>query len=321
MMKSFKDSLREINGKTKNTLIFGGAAISGSAGGHSYGALNEEAARALISYFWEKGGRIFDTAPIYGFGDSEKRLGKTLSFLAKRNEYLLISKGGISWHRNMRVNVSNDPSLLARMIDESLKRLMTHYIDLYMIHWPDPRVDIRKALGPLMRAKEEGLIRYIGLSNTSVLDLKKASEVCSIAAIQNEHNHFLPLEPAIAKYCETENICLIGHSPLAKGILTGRATIERKYDRSDYRSWAPWWKKDPFLEKKMKAVKLLEEKLGKSELLNFALSVYREANAPKFFSIGATTISQWSEIFLEKELDPHLYAEGKEIIESLRPLS
>src|SRR5690606_12662881 len=100
------------------------------------------------------------TAPIYGFGLSEERFG---AYLPK--EAFIISKSGVDWHANKRVNMTNDPFVTERMLNESLKRLKRDSIDLYMIHWPDSRVDIRLPLEVLARAQKAGKIKYIGLCN------------------------------------------------------------------------------------------------------------------------------------------------------------
>ncbi len=134
-------------------LGFGGASLSGEGGGYGMGLVSEKEAETLIKLAVDSGINIFDTAPIYGFGLSEERLGKYLP----KNQFI-ISKGGVDWHENKRVNMSNDPKIISKMLHASLKRLNRDCIDLYMIHWPDPRVDITEPIKVLLKAKEDGKI-------------------------------------------------------------------------------------------------------------------------------------------------------------------
>jgi len=223
-------------------VIFGGASLSGDGGGYGFGAISESDSEKLVSAALEMGVTWFDTAPIYGFGLSEERLGRYLTTKAK-----IITKGGVSWHSNKRVNMSNDPVIIRSMIEESLKRLNRH-IDVYMIHWPDPKVDIRKSLESIIYYQKLGYISKLGLANTTPNDLEKAQELVKIEYIQIEGS-FLNTTPLtqIKPYLQAHMLTQ-SWGTLAKGILTGRVTLERKFDRCDARSWAPWWKKQNLSE-------------------------------------------------------------------------
>ena len=172
-------------GKSVSAIGFGGAAISGEGGGYGFGDMSETEAKNLLSEAWDMGINLYDTAPIYGFGLSEERLGKYLP-----KEAIIVSKGGVDWHSSRRVNMTNDPKVIERMFLESLKRLKREFIDVYMIHWPDAKVDIRKTMEVLSKAKHEGKIKHIGLCNTFVGDLEKAFEVDRVEVVQSEFNLF-----------------------------------------------------------------------------------------------------------------------------------
>lgn len=222
-------------------ISFGAASISGEGGGYGFGQISESEAIRLLHEAKENGIRIFDTAPIYGFGTSEERIGKAFSH--QREDVFLVSKSGIDWHDNKRVNLTNDPVVTKRMLEESLKRLQTDSIDLYMIHWPDPNVDIRKPIEVLKTAQSEGKIKHIGLSNTNPKDFQKAQEIADIKVLQGEFNLFqrqaeTELFPIIRKH----NLGFMSWGTLEKGILTGRVNRDRNFDKDDARSWAPWWK-------------------------------------------------------------------------------
>lgn len=226
--------------KGKLPLGFGGASISGEGAGYGFGDITENEAISLLHEAKDLGIRIFDTAPIYGFGTSEIRMGK--AFKKIREEVFLVSKSGVTWAPNKRVDMSNDPKVTLKMLEQSLRDLDTEYIDLFMIHWPDQKVDIRKPIEVLEKAKLEGKIKHIGLCNTSVVEIEKASEVAKIEAVQNQLNIFERDATEIFPYLKEKKISFMSWGTLDKGILTGRVDKERKFDKSDCRSWAPWWK-------------------------------------------------------------------------------
>lgn len=241
----------------KLPIAFGGAAISGEGGGYGFGDISENDSIDLLKLAFELGIRLFDTAPIYGFGLSEVRIGK--AFKANRDEVFIVSKSGVHWHENKRVDMTNDPKITQKMLEQSLRDLNSDYIDLYMIHWPDQKFDIRLTMEVLAKAKREGKIKHIGLCNTFPDDLKRAMEVEKIEALQSEFNFFSnkfvseELFPIVKK----ENMSFMSWGTLDKGILTGRVDEKRKmYDKSDCRSWAPWWK-DSDNSKKFEAMKKL----------------------------------------------------------------
>lgn len=239
-----------ILGKPISRIGFGGAAISGEGGGYGFGIMDEASAEKLIKEAWERGINLFDTAPIYGFGLSEERLGRHLA-----KDAIVVTKGGVDWHPSRRVNMSNDPKIIERMLLESLKRLRREQIDIYMIHWPDKNVDIRRPMEVLSKYQQKGTIAHLGLCNTTKEDLQKAQQVASISSLQSEVNLFN--HSGLTQLGESwKNYFTMGWGTLDKGILSGRVTQERKFDSSDARSWAPWWNKTEVARKIEKVEKL-----------------------------------------------------------------
>ncbi len=216
-----------------SALGFGGAAVSGEGGGYGFGDLDEVAAERLLKNTWEAGLNLYDTAPIYGFGLSEERLGKYLP-----KDAIFVSKGGVDWHSSRRVNMTNSPQVIEKMLLESIKRLKRERIDVYMIHWPDKNIDIRRPMEILKKYQEKGAIAHLGLCNTNLHDLKLAQEIGEISFLQSELNvlrtqAFDDLNEVWKKHFS------MSWGTLDKGILSGRVTPERKFDSSDARSWAP----------------------------------------------------------------------------------
>ena len=225
-------------------LGFGGAAISGEGKGYGFGPINEKDAIDLLCFSLDQGINLFDTAPVYGFGCSETRIGK--AFKNKRDQVFIISKGGVCWDASKRIDISNRPKIIASMLHDSLKRLQMDFIDHYMIHWPDPKVDIRKAIEVLSRAKEQGKIRSIGLSNTNQEEYQKAKEIDRIDGIQFELNIFDQKNiKEFSKILQQDHLGLTTWGTLDKGIISRTVINEqRHYSEVDARSWAPWWKKN-----------------------------------------------------------------------------
>lgn len=236
-----KRLLQSIISETNIPLAFGGAAISGEGGGYGFGDVSEGEAIDLLHLAHDLGMRIFDTAPIYGFGHSEKRMG--MAFKAKREKVFIVSKSGVSWHENKRVDMNNDPKIAQKMLEQSLRDLQSDYIDLYMVHWPDSKFDIRRTLEVYAKAKDQGKIKHIGLCNTNISELEKAAEIEKVEVVQSEFNFFQTKpKQELFPYLTEKSISFMSWGTLDKGILTGRVHSKRTYDKSDCRSWAPWWK-------------------------------------------------------------------------------
>lgn len=282
-MKNIKS---QIFNKSKDQLgfAFGGAAISGDSGGYGFGSISEEDSIRLLDEAFERGVRVFDSAPIYGFGASEVRMGK--AFQRKREEVYLISKCGVDWHESGRVNMSNDPKVCKKMLEDSLRRFQSDYIDLYMLHWPDEKVDVRHSLEVLFKAQEEGKILEVGLCNTNLDEYKKGQELGEILVFQGEWSPLQRQNKSLRDLAKNENLAWMSWGALDKGILTKRVDRNRKIrDKADCRSWAPWWKAMD-KETKYDLVARIDETLRDTgfSLLDFAVA-FQKSSSPKTLPI------------------------------------
>ncbi len=239
---------------SKCPLCFGGAAISGEGGGYGFGNIDENSAISLLLEARDLGIVIFDTAPIYGFGLSEKRMG--IAFNKIRESVFIISKCGVSWHPNKRVNMTNDPATSIKMLEQSLRDLKSDYIDLYMVHWPDKNIDIRKTFEILSRPKESGKINHLGLCNTTLQDLHLAQQIDKVEVVQSEFNIFNRKASELFNYLLKEGISFMSWGTFDKGIITETVFEDKIYDKSDARSWAPWWDKKANRKKKASIQKI-----------------------------------------------------------------
>lgn len=249
-----------------NHFALGLAGISGESGGFSYGPMDSNKAHELLRYAYDNELRVFDTAGVYGLGESELRLGQAFSS-SEREKVHFMTKGGVYWNDQKRIYATNDPKLMEQSVYDSLKRLKTDYIDTYFVHAPDPLVDICFVVDALFKLMNKGIIHNIGLSNTNDEDFRKAKKVAPIKAIQNRWNIFTPLSEIEWIQDEIqldESLVFYGYGILDSGILAEH-NIDRKnwnmLDSSDYRKSLKQWNSPKSIqERDLKYQKIKEMK-------------------------------------------------------------
>ncbi len=290
-------------GKTEikcTPISFGSASISGEGGGYGFGPMAEGNAHDLIRHALELGVTLFDSAPVYGMREAEKRLGKFFKVNGGRSKVHFVSKSGVTWHENKRINLTNDPEVAEKMLMQSLKDFQTDYIDIYFIHWPDGKVDIRRPLERLARLQEKGAIRYLGLCNTSEADLLLAKDVAKIDVLQSEFSLFnRGVEKNLFPICQTDQLGFMSWGGLEKGILSGSFDVNRQLHPSDNRVGAPWFKRKDVLKK----VELVDEmkNVGKEiagddfDFKSFVLGYYFSHEDVTTLLCGSKTASQWDD--------------------------
>ena len=311
-MLQWKDAFK------KNAIAFGGASLSGEGGGYGFGDLSENQAIDLVKIAFDKGLRVFDTAPIYGFGTSEVRLGKAIKEI--REEVFIITKCGVDWDQKKNVAIRNDPATTKRMLDESLKRLDCDVIDLYMVHWPSEEVDIRKTLEVIAKAQDQGKVRSIGLCNTNDSELDLAFEVTNIDVVQNQFNLFVRDAQKMFARFKQQGIGFMSWGTLDKGIIPGTVNRKRQFDQSDVRaSETPWWNDDingPKIDFMTEIQGLLEQQevTGLELALGHNLSEFRKSDIHGVVLCVAKTEIQLDSLFLalKKNLSEDLLLEIKQ---------
>jgi len=208
-----------------------------AAGRVGWGHVDEREQELAILEAYENGVNFFDTAPVYGFGESERVLGRALKPV--RDRVCIATKFGLVWNdKGIRNDVSR--ANILREIDESLKRLGTDYIDLYQVHWPDPegRTPLAETIGTLAELVKAGKIRCIGVSNFSVSQLEEAKAIAPVVSLQSRYNLLQrEVEGAELAYAEASGIGFIPYSPLAQGLLTGKFTKDSVIPEDDVRKW------------------------------------------------------------------------------------
>lgn len=193
---------------------------------HGYGRADDEESIRTLHRAIDLGINLLDTANIYGAGHNEELVSRVLA--DRRNEVVLASKFGLRLPtdpEDRRVNGS--PAYARVQIEASLKRLKVDQIDLYYLHRVDPLVPIEETVGELVRFKEEGKIREIGLSEASAQDLRRAQTVHPIAALQSEYSLWTrEVEAEILPTARELGITFVAYSPLGRGFLAGAQPTE-----------------------------------------------------------------------------------------------
>ncbi|MBN2851681.1 MAG: aldo/keto reductase, partial [Clostridia bacterium] len=175
---------------------------------------------------YENGVNFFDTASGYGNGHSEEVLGKAIHDI--RDKVIISSKCASS----SLIKGKTEDS-----IDSSLKRLNTDYIDVFLIHWPNPDIDISENMEQLMLMKEKGKIRSIGVSNYTVNHLRKAVKYGQVDVFQPCYNlYWRQIEKQSLPFCIDHDIAVMTYSSIASGLLTGKFTSDWKFEKEDMRN-------------------------------------------------------------------------------------
>lgn len=204
---------------------FGGVAVNASSG-TVYGLMSLEETRAVVDAAFDAGITFFDTADVYGSGGSEEQLGQILK--TRRHEVVLATKWGSGM--DARHDIAwGSRRYIRQACEASLRRLGTDHIDLYQMHWQDPRTPIAETIAALDELVREGKIRYIGHSHFSGWELADADWIARTAGHErfvSAQNHYSLIERAAERElipaCDRFGVGLLPYFPLANGWLTGK---------------------------------------------------------------------------------------------------
>ena len=222
---------------------YGAWAIGGSGWKFAWGSQDDNDSIAAIHRALELGVNWIDTAAVYGLGHSEEVVGRALKSWRGPRPYVF-TKCGRSWDAQGNVGIGLSADLIRREIEDSLRRLSVDVVDLYQIHWPpDPDSPaLEEAWSTLANLKREGKVRWIGVSNFNVQQLRRAQTIAPVTSLQPRYSLVhREIEHDILPYCLREGIGVIVYSPMASGLLTGAMTRERaaKLPADDWRGRHP----------------------------------------------------------------------------------
>jgi len=205
---------------------FGAWAIGGGDWQYSWGPQDDADSVGAIHRALDLGINWIDTAPIYGLGHSEEVVGRAVK-TASRKPYIF-TKCSMRWHQDRSIYNSLKAASLVEEVEVSLKRLQLETIDLYQVHQPDPDGEIEEGWATLVRLREQGKLRWIGVSNFSVDQMKRAQEIAPIISLQPPYSMLRrAVEATILPFARANGIGVINYSPMLSGMLAGKMTRER----------------------------------------------------------------------------------------------
>ena len=216
---------------------FGSWAVGGGGWVFGWGEQDDSQSIAAIRRALELGMNWIDTAAVYGLGHSEEIVSKALEGVSERP--YIFTKCSLVWDSEGTITHSLKRDSIRKEVEDSLRRLRVEAIDLYQIHWPDPDAEIEEGWTTLAELKQEGKVRYIGVSNFDVAQMKRAQAIAPIDSLQPPYSLIHPeVEDEILPYCEANDIGVIVYSPMMSGLLSGRMTRARiaNFPADDWRS-------------------------------------------------------------------------------------
>jgi aryl-alcohol dehydrogenase-like predicted oxidoreductase len=214
---------------------------------YGWGPQDDDESIATILRAMDEGINWIDTAAIYGHGRSESVVGRALKQMSRKP--LVATKCGLRWDKQHE----RIPRLKAKSIrtecHDSLRRLGIDTIDLYQIHWNQPQEDIEEGWTEMARLVEEGKVRYIGLSNFEVEQIRRLQKIHPVASLQPPYSMLhREVEDELLGYCGKNNIGVIVYSPMQRGLLTGKFDAERvaNLPEGDHRKTNPDFQQPQF---------------------------------------------------------------------------
>lgn len=229
--RTFGDS-----GLASSVIGFGGWPM----GRGQYGDFDDDSAIAATHRSYDLGITLYDTAAVYGWGYGEQLMGKAIKPF--RNDIVLVTKGGREWVRDnpdrRAATVSNsDHATLLQSIDESLTRLDTDYIDLFLIHWPDHTRTFEEPMRALEDAKTAGKIRYTGVSNFTPEMMAQCREHSPIVTNQIGYHIFdRRAESDVMPFVDANGMGVMAYGTLAHGLLSGAWSADHSFGDNDWRA-------------------------------------------------------------------------------------
>jgi len=241
---------------------YGAWAIGGSGWQFAWGSQNDNDSIAAIHRSLELGVNWIDTAAVYGLGHSEEVVSRALKTWPGPRPYVF-TKCGLRWDSQGNVRKTLSVDSIRREVEDSLRRLSVDVIDLYQIHWPpDPdSAELEEGWSMLARLRRQGKVRWIGVSNFNVQQLRRAQALAPVTSLQPPYSLLhREIEDQVLPYCLREGIGVIVYSPMASGLLTGAMTGERaaKLPKDDWRKNHPDFT-EPQLSRNLALVERLQE--------------------------------------------------------------
>ncbi len=202
--------------------------------GGNYGWCDQQEACQAVQHALDLGVTLFDTAPTYGHGRAEALLGRALG--ARRHEAIIVTKCGLPTRPHLKPYRDGRYQTIMEDVEESLRALQTDYVDLLLLHWPDPETPLDESMRALMDLQQAGKARFIGVSNFAAPLLRAAREVAPICANQVGYNLFdRRWERHMFGTARELGIGVMAYGPLAHGLLSGTLAGDTGFEPGDWR--------------------------------------------------------------------------------------
>jgi len=245
-------------------------ALGGAGWKFAWGPQDDAASIATIRHAVSSGINWIDTAPVYGFGHAEEIVRQAIAGLPHRP--LIFTKCSMVWDETGQITNVLKRDSIRREVEHSLRRLGVDVIDLYQIHWPRVPADIEEAWETLVKLKDEGKVRYIGVSNFDASKLERARKVAPITSLQPPYSILnRTIEAETLPYAREHGIGVIAYAPMQNGLLSGKMTRERvkALPADDWRRNSQDFQ-EPQLTRNLAVAKVLAE-IGRSRTRPFTV--------------------------------------------------
>jgi aryl-alcohol dehydrogenase-like predicted oxidoreductase len=222
------------------TVGFGTFALGGEGWPAAWGPQDDNDSLASIRRALDLGVNWIDTAAVYGFGHAEEIVGRAIKGQSARP--FIFTKASRRPTGDGKIAGILKAASIREELEESLRRLQVDVIDLYQIHWPVPDADIEEGWATMAELKAQGKVRYIGVSNFNMSQMRRAQSIAPISSLQPPYSLLRrEIENEVLGFCKEQNIGVIVYSPMASGLLTGKWSAERVQNlpETDWRRRSP----------------------------------------------------------------------------------
>ncbi|MGH9720043.1 MAG: aldo/keto reductase [Bryobacteraceae bacterium] len=204
----------------------GAWAMGGGGWAFAWGPQDDNDSVSAIHAALDGGVNWIDTAAVYGLGHSEEVVARALKGRSRRP--YVFTKCERIWNERGEIGKSLKAGSVRREVEASLRRLQTGVIDLYQIHWPEPDEEIEEGWATMAKLREEGKVRWIGVSNFNAPQMRRLQAIAPVTSLQPPYSMLSrDVEKEILPHAAEHGIGVIVYSPMQNGLLSGRMTRER----------------------------------------------------------------------------------------------